>query len=153
MSHPLQGGSTEKLLDQAAVMDAIPYSRVFFHVFPCAIVMHRGKRYKIHSMNAPPCALLKGSMTHTLYAFAKPTLERYSTMALSTTLITVSKQMQSIDIEKSEIDLFQDDYSKKSKFDPILSSGSLSGSGVVNIKRTVHGFKKLSLVNRAEVSS
>jgi hypothetical protein len=38
-----------------------------------------------------------------------------------------------------------------SSFEPGLGFGSLAGSGVVSIKKTVHGYKKLSLVNRTEV--
>lgn len=37
------------------------------------------------------------------------------------------------------------------EFVPRLSRGTLAGNGVVNVKRTVHGYKKLSLVNREEV--
>lgn len=39
------------------------------------------------------------------------------------------------------------------EFVPRLSRGTLAGNGVVNVKRTVHGYKKLSLVNREEVRS
>ena len=42
--------------------------------------------------------------------------------------------------------------SKPILFEPELSSGSLAGNGVVTVKRTVHGYKKLSLVNRVELS-
>ena len=47
LSHPLQAGRTDKLMDKAAVLDTIPYSRVFYHAYPGAIIMHRGRRLKI----------------------------------------------------------------------------------------------------------
>lgn len=50
LSHNLQGGKTDKIHHQAAVMDTIPYSRVFYHAFPGAIIMHRGRKYRIESM-------------------------------------------------------------------------------------------------------
>jgi DEAD/DEAH box helicase domain-containing protein len=38
LSHNLQAGKTDKLHHQAAVLDTIPYSRVFYHAFPGAIL-------------------------------------------------------------------------------------------------------------------
>ena len=40
LSHNLQGGKTDKLHDQSAVLDTIPYSRVFYHAFPGAMIMY-----------------------------------------------------------------------------------------------------------------
>ena len=125
-------------------MDTIPYSRVFYHAFPGAIIMHRGKRYKIHTMNYPPCSVASSRLnSSTLCAFAKPSNDRFTTRALSTTLITVVRQIQSVDLDQATI--------QKKQFEPGLGFGSLAGSGVVSIKKTVHGYKKLSLVNRTEV--
>jgi DEAD/DEAH box helicase domain-containing protein len=38
LSHNLQAGKTDKLHHQSAVLDTIPYSRVFYHAFPGAIL-------------------------------------------------------------------------------------------------------------------
>jgi len=41
LNHNLQGGRTDTI-NENAVMDTIPYSRVFYHAFPGAVIMHRG---------------------------------------------------------------------------------------------------------------
>ncbi len=208
LSHPQQGGRNDGIHDQAAVMDTIPYSRVFYHAYPGAIIMHRGRRYKIHSMNSPP-AFASTSVGYrydssNLGAYAKPTTARYSTRALSITLITIVKQFHRVEIptlnnaktsgsvETTEnvlgevgkevelkdkesnhdaMDVPDQDDSEEMKetptkkkgqdvetipteiadFVPPLACGTIAGNGVVTVKRTVHGYKKLSLVNRAEV--
>ncbi len=214
LSHPQQGGRNDGIHDQAAVMDTIPYSRVFYHAYPGAIIMHRGRRYKIHSMNSPP-AFASTSVGYrydssNLGAYAKPTTARYSTRALSITLITIVKQFHRVEIgplnklgleisntsdsvEPTESVLCEAGNARESKekqsyddptgepdrddggegkleknikkrkpdvrvipteiadFVPPLAHGSIAGNGVVTVKRTVHGYKKLSLVNRAEV--
>lgn len=187
LSHAKQDGRNDGIHDKAAVMDTIPYSRVFYHCFPGAIIMHRGRRYKIHSMNSPP---LLASATSCFYnssdlgAFAKPTTAQYSTRALSITSITVVKQLSrveiSIDKKKNHKECTKELSSNgdtNNIFVPPLTDGTIggkhaisityifklqsdvftrllltSGSGVVTVKRTVHGYKKLSLVNRLEVS-
>lgn len=151
LSHPAQGGKIDGIHDPNAIMDTIPYSRVFYHAFPGAIIMHRGKRYKIHTMNYPPCTGTSSQRINcsTLCAFAKPSNDRFTTRALSTTLITVVRQIQSVDLDRTNI---QNDHSNHLRFEPELGFGSLAGSGVVSIKKTVHGYKKLSLVNRTEIS-
>ncbi len=40
LSHNLQGGKTDKLYDQACILDTIPYSRVFYHAFPGALILY-----------------------------------------------------------------------------------------------------------------
>lgn len=69
----------------------------------------------------------------TLGAFAKPTNAQYSTRPLSKLFITVVKQMESgLIIDGS-------------------SSSTLIGCGALNVKRQVHGYKKLSLITRQEI--
>jgi predicted RNase H-like nuclease len=101
-------------------------------------------------MNYPPCTGTSSQRINcsTLCAFAKPSNDRFTTRALSTTLITVVRQIQSVDLDRTNI---QNDHSNHLRFEPELGFGSLAGSGVVSIKKTVHGYKKLSLVNRTEV--
>lgn len=77
-----------------------------------------------------------------LGAFAHPTNVQYSTSALSTSLITVVKQLHRV-----ELPVFS-----RTVFAPELTSGCLAGNGVVTVKRTVHGYKRISLVNRVELS-
>ena len=165
--------------------------------------MHRGRRYKIQSMNAPPAfASVTGCYRYNssnLGAYAKPSSARYSTRALSITLITIVKQLDRIELEPSKTQNKQNDtvvevpiekiqeisseegceeipnskekqqktvgeskapgnelkakiHDTREQFVPSLSLGTLAGNGVVTVKRTVHGYKKLSLVNRLEVS-
>lgn len=136
--------------DENAVLDTVPYSRVFYHAFPGAIIMHRGQKYIVHSMTRPPPAASSPGYgyrgTCTLAAFVKPSNARYWTRPLSKMKITVVKQMERIDLSGSQggkaIDTPQD------VSEP--SSGSLAGSGIVTVKRSVHGYKKLSAVTRAE---
>ena len=134
--------------------------------------MHRGRRYKIHSMNSPPAfASAFGTYRYdssNLGAYAKPSTARYSTRALSITLITIVKQLDRVEIpaavqskrheallsESGEDALQEVSHSGETiqdDFVPSLSRGNLAGNGVVTVKRTVHGYKKLSLVNREEV--
>jgi len=104
-----------------------------------------------------------------LGAYAKPSTARYSTRALSITLITIVKQLDRVEIQRGGgLQLNTDNIStdsgegiaQKSSLDdniveddfvPSLAQGTLAGNGVVTVKRTVHGYKKLSLVNREEV--
>ena len=90
-----------------------------------------------------------------LGAFAKPTNAPYSTNALSITLITVVKQLLTVEILSIEHKTDENSTPSKSErkeFEPDLCTGCVAGSGVVTVKRTVHGYKKLSLVNRVELS-
>ncbi len=159
MSHPRQRQLGMDSICDEAVLDHIPYSRVFYHCFPGAILIHRARRYKIHSMSSPP-AFANSAIGYrynscNLGAFAKPTNVQYTTNALSITLITVVKQLHRVEIISSSSEKNVNDDNKTTpsiQFKPQLNSGCLAGNGVVTVKRTVHGYKKLSLVNRVELS-
>ncbi|KAL7550627.1 hypothetical protein ACHAWF_013893 [Thalassiosira exigua] len=162
LSHHLQGGKTDKLADQAAVLDTIPYSRVFYHAFPGAIIMHRGRRFRIQSMESPPPFVggaSFGPCGSNLLAFAKPTSLQYSTQALSINQITVVKQMEHAEKVREELCQREDgqdqkdaEKNKDQSTDEVISAGVVAGNGLVTVKRTVHGYKKLSHVNRKELS-
>uniref|UniRef100_A0A7S4K1G3 MrfA-like Zn-binding domain-containing protein n=1 Tax=Odontella aurita TaxID=265563 RepID=A0A7S4K1G3_9STRA len=180
LSHSLQGGRTD-IVNERAVMDTIPYSRVFYHAHPGAVIKHRGRSYKIISMNSPPpfadCTIGYNRQSCTLGAFAKPTNASYSTRPLSLMHITVVKQFdrvelvpdcpnakakcagtKSIQTDSSSTKNSNEDELKKGNGDDVLirfpekNFGSIAGNGVVTVKRTVHGYKKLSPVNRTELS-
>ena len=164
VSHPKQGGRMDRICDEAAVMDTIPYSRIFYHAFPGAIIMHRGRRYKIVSMTRPPAfgKGFRGSMT--LGAFARPSDYRYFTRPLSTLKITVVKQIERVDLNEAhqprvkqippEAHTTSDVTEIYSENDSNLTGTPLSfaGCGVVTVKRNVHGYKKMSMVTREEIS-
>ncbi|KAL3943355.1 MAG: hypothetical protein SGBAC_002596 [Bacillariaceae sp.] len=155
ISHPMQGGRMDQICSEAAVMDTIPYSRVFYHAFPGAIIMHRGRRYKMVSMTRPPAFGQGFRGTLKLGAFAKPSTHRYFTRPLSNLKITVVKQIERVDIcnpsnSSPKGAPVVEDVSTIYSDDP--TSTSFAGCGVVNIKRNVHGYKKLSLVTREELS-
>ena len=159
LSHNLQGGRTDTI-NENAVLDTIPYSRVFYHAFPGAVIMHRSRRYKVEVMNNPPpfadcsigyCRSMK------LGAFAKQTNVTYMTQALALTHITVVKQFDRVEILPKDVQksgksrgavAHADDLYKY----PELNTGAIAGNGVVTVKRTVHGYKRLSPVNRVEIS-
>mmetsp|Transcript_21537 Transcript_21537/g.32697 ORF Transcript_21537/g.32697 Transcript_21537/m.32697 type:complete len:677 (+) Transcript_21537:1883-3913(+) len=160
LSHPLQGGAMDGVHDEQAILDNIPYSRVFYHAFPGAIITHRGRRYKVQSMTRPPAFADSaiGYKGGTLAAYAKPTTARYLTRPLSTLKITVVKQMERIDDfgvdqKHDESDKNLDVYTDP---DAVLEreiiQGSLAGNGVINVIRSVHGYKKISLITREELS-
>ena len=170
-SHPKQGGRMDGIHDNSAVMDTIPYSRVFYHAYPGAIIMHRGRRYKIEAMTRPPAfANQLGTRSMNLAAYAKPSSHRYFTRPLSNLKITVVKQMERVDLDGDgfttkvtaredasssmlPLDAATPDVSTiydESAMDP--SAQSFAGCGVVTVKRNVHGYRKLSLVTREELS-
>jgi DEAD/DEAH box helicase domain-containing protein len=168
IAHPKQGGRMDGIHDEAAVMDTIPYSRVFYHAFPGAIIMHRARRYKIISMTRPPAFGRAFRGTTTLGAFAKPCTDRYYTRPLSTLEITVVKQMERVDLNEASASS-RATYLKQKAQDNVLhanpdaaeiysdsildpSAGSFGGCGVVCVKRKVHGYKKMSMVTREELS-
>lgn len=147
--------------DERAVMDTIPYSRVFYHAFPGAVIMHRGRKYKVQSMTRPPafadsCCGYRGGSN--LAAYAKPTTARYSTRPLSTMKITVVKQMERLDDQDPHLINRSDCNDRRLAHQPVLPyteeviQGSLGGNGVVTVCRNVHGFTKLSPVTRVEIS-
>ena len=187
-AHPGQKGRMDgTIYDEGAVMDIIPYSRVFYHAFPGAIIMHRGHRFKIVSLTKPPAFAMAGqhngqqvyrANSTTLAAYAKPSTHRYHTRPLSTLHITVVKQIERVDFAAKGVDKEVDpkdflamtkapDATAKvsripspmtipfientSMFDD-PSIGSFAGCGIVTIRRNVHGYKKISMVTRQELS-
>lgn len=135
LSHPMQANRTDKVHDKSAVLDVIPYSRVFYHAFPGAVIKHRGRKYRIEAMESPPSFVGGQSFGSTnLVAFAKPTNVQYTTQALSINEITVVKQTRHAELNDSK------------------AQQSVAGSGLVTVKRSVHGYKVLSHVNRKEIS-
>ena len=71
-----------------------------------------------------------------LLAFAKPTSLQYSTQALSINQITVVKQIGHAEVTHSA--------SKSS------STAAIAGHGIVTVKRTVHGYKKVCRVSKID---
>ena len=150
----------DSVRDEKAVLDVIPYSRVFYHAFPGAVIMHRGQKFKVLSMTRPPPFAssyngYRGSSN--LAAFAMKTDVRYSTRPLSTMKITIVNQMERIDCSANASTTSkpasETDRAPPMPQDPWESNdGSLAGNGAVTVKRSVHGYKKLSPVTRAEIS-
>lgn len=105
-------------------------------------VTHRGTHYKIESMESPPPFLgaesFGRSKSTDLCSFASPVHVNYSTQALSISEITVVKEADALELHTDE-----DKVTKRK-----LSSVKLAGKGIVNVKRSVHGYKRLSLVHR-----
>lgn len=139
LSHPMQSNRTDKIHDKSAVLDVIPYSRVFYHAFPGAVIKHRGRAFRIEAMESPPAFVGSGqsfgpSGSTDLAAFAKPTNVQHTTQALSINEITVVKQTRHAELNDSK------------------AQQSVAGSGLVTVKRSVHGYKILSHVNRKEIS-
>jgi hypothetical protein len=95
-------------------------------------------------MSRPPAFLSEnfaGRSNVSLSAFAKPTIAKYVTRPLSNLRITVVKQMESV--------LLNDSPAAASAVETAVT---LAGYGKVNVKRRVHGYKKLSLITRQELS-
>jgi DEAD/DEAH box helicase domain-containing protein len=104
----------------------------------------------------------------TLGAFAQPSTHRYFTRPLSNLKITVVKQYERVDLNSNEaanaalhcsvsleykIPKVADASQIYSNNDSHQSCySSFAGCGVVTVKRNVHGYKKLSLVTREEIS-
>ena len=111
------------------------------------LVTHRGTRYKIISMESPPPFLggnsIGRSKSADLCCYATPVQVNYSTQALSINEITVVKQTDGVELHFSENAEFDEKKTRLIK---------LAGRGTVNVKRSVHGYKKLSLVHRKEIS-
>ena len=141
------------IVDKKAILDTIPYSRVFYHAFPGAVITHRGQRFKVLSMTRPPpfASSREYRSSCNLAAFAKPTTVKYSTRPLSGLTITVVKQMERIDLVHDAVMEGPTSIDGNDDSSDVKNS-SLAGSGIVTVKRTVHGYKKLSLVTRAELS-
>lgn len=153
LSHPKQAGQMDAIYDEGAILDTVPYSRVFYHAHPGAIITHRGAKYKVTSMMRPPVfvesnfASVRRGMQ--LAAFARPTREKYITRPLSNLLITVVKQLETVQLEGKDSTTASENRGTGSA--PIHCC-TIAGCGTVSIKRTVHGYKKLSLITRAELS-
>lgn len=162
VSHPGQGGRMDAIHDERAVMDTLPYSRVFYHAHPGAIITHRGRKYKVLSMTRPPSSVtdtFDGSRASlNLAAFAKPTKDKYATRPLSNLHITVVKQMERAEI-LAKLPGTESTTGSKKPGDPVKESMptgnvdcNFAGCGAVTVKRSVHGYTKLSLITRAELS-
>jgi hypothetical protein len=96
-------------------------------------------------MSRPPAFLSEnfaGRSNVSLSAFAKPTTAKYVTRPLSNLRITIVKQMESV--------LLND--SPAGAATAVETAVTLAGYGKVNVKRRVHGYKKLSLITRQELS-
>ena len=146
LSHNLQGGKTDKVHDPSVVLDRIPYSRVFYHAFPGAIIMHRGRKYRIQSMESPPPFV--GGASFDLLAFAKPTSLQYSTQALSINQITVVKQIGHAEVTHNASKSSSNDEKKRGNQKKVTAS--IAGHGIVTVKRTVHGYKKVCHVSKID---
>jgi DEAD/DEAH box helicase domain-containing protein len=166
VSHPKEGGRMGGIQDNSAIMDTSPYSRAFSHIFPGAIIMHRGLQYKIEAMTRPPAfANELGTRNMNLAAYAKPCTHRYFTRLLSSLKITVVKQMERVEMdgdgfttkitarEDASSSMLPPDASTiydESAVDPYARS--FAACGVVTVRRDVRGYRKLSLVNGEELS-
>jgi len=129
LCHPCQNGSME-IQSESAVLDTISYSRVFYHAHPGAIITHRSQKYKVVAMMKPE----QDSHRKELAAFVRPTRERYLTRPLSNMFITVVKTFETIESRSAS------------------SSITVAGYAAVSVKRTVHGYKRLSPITRDEIS-
>lgn len=145
LSHRDQRGRTDSIVSSAAVLDTLPYSCVFYHAHPGAIVTHRAKKYEIVSMTTPPAFVgenfgcVRGL---TLAAFVRPTKARYFTRPLSKTTITIVKQMEMVQLVER----------RDESNNGVELAVTLAGCGAVNLKRQVRGYKKLSGVNFQTIS-
>ena len=108
-------------------------------------------------MENPPSILGVASFSSfgssSLLAFAKPTSLQYSTQPLNTNQITIVNQMGHAESLRG-VDADIDDGEKQENEINNRSSGTsaIAGYGSVTVKRSVHGYKKLSHVNRMELS-
>ena len=87
-----------------------------------------------------------------LLAFARPTSLQYYTQALNTNQITIVKQMG-----RAEMRYCRDAETDGEKLETGINKScwvpsAVAGYGIVTVKRSVHGYKKLSHVNRMELS-
>lgn len=152
LSHPGQGGRQDGIHDAKAILDTIPYSRIFYHAHPGAVITHRGRKMKVVSMTRPPPF---GGENFTcrrglhLASYAQPTNVKYATRPLSNLQITVVKQFERIELPlESSSDA---EVTEHSLGTPAVHLFTFAGCGAVSVKRTVHGYKKLSLITRTEI--
>ena len=108
-----------------------------------------------------------GKSCNDLLAFATPTAVTYSTQALSINQITVVKQLEhaelaeecnpelvcteTLESEPSGAELREEEKNRITR-ELKTTARAVCGRGTVTCKRSVHGFKKLSHVNRKELS-
>jgi DEAD/DEAH box helicase domain-containing protein len=110
-------------------------------------------KYQVESMEHPPPFLGASSFgpcgCNNLLAFAKPTSAQYSTQPLNINEITIVKQMKHAEARPEGCV-----ESNNEKHDESMKKNSVAvaGCGIVTVKRSVHGYKKLSHVNRTELS-
>lgn len=130
--------------------------------------MHRGRKYRLESMESPPPFVGGASFgpcgCSNLLAFAKPTSVQYCTQALSINQITVVKTMAHAELKskctgnmrRKMSDNDNQTVAEEKKNEECNAGAAVTtavaGNGVVTVKRTVHGYKKLSHVNRKELS-
>jgi DEAD/DEAH box helicase domain-containing protein len=106
-------------------------------------------------MTRPPSFGSVCGRTITLGAYAKPSDQRYFTRPLSSLHITVVKQMERVEIRggTSAPEPAHSPIHPSMPGDVVDASlGSFAGCGVLTLKRNVHGYKKVSLVTREELS-
>jgi DEAD/DEAH box helicase domain-containing protein len=151
LSHPSQGGRSDGIHDAAAVLDTLPYSRVFYHAHPGAIITHRGKKYEIVSMTRPP-TFAKENFSYRrslqLAAYVRPSNVRYFTRPLSKATITVIKQLEAVQLREER------KFESPDPSIPIDQSNltTFAGCGAVSVKHQVRGYKKMSFINFSEIS-
>jgi len=160
-SHPGQGGRMDCIHDEKAIMDTLPYSRVFLDAHPGAIITHRGNKYKIISMTRPPEFMPENfgyRRSVCLAAYAKLSKGQYFTRPLSNLKITIVKAMEvatenvASSVAPKNVDTAVPETRDNEECSPSVPVCTLAGCGAVSVKRTVHGYKKLSLITKAELS-
>ena len=151
----------DQIYDDDVVLDTLPYSRVFYHAHPGAIITHRARKFKIVSMTRPPVFATENfgyQRSLSLAAYAKPTNARYLTRPLSTLQVNVVKNYEVVELHESiqsPLAVQVEAASGEDKALPPEESAiplTLAGCGTVAVKRSVHGYKKLSAVTRSEIS-
>jgi DEAD/DEAH box helicase domain-containing protein len=150
LSHAVQRGRTDEIHSPAAVLDTIPYSRVFYYTHPGAIITHRARKLEIVSMTLPPAFAVENYScirNRTLAAFVKPSSATHFTRPLSKTLITIVKKLETVELREQIAATSKD--TKESHRERV---SVFAGCGVVNVKRQVRGYRKLSSVNFREIS-
>jgi DEAD/DEAH box helicase domain-containing protein len=156
LSHPGQGGKQDGIHDAKAILDTIPYSRIFYHAHPGAVITHRGRKLKVLSMTRPPpftsdqFGCRRG--LH-LASYAAPTNVKYATRPLSKLQITVVKAIEQVELGKANAGSVDPkiDLCSVPKLTASPPPWAFAGCGAVSVKRTVHGYKKISLINGTEL--
>jgi DEAD/DEAH box helicase domain-containing protein len=152
--HPGQAGKQDGIYDEKAILDTIPYSRIFYHAHPGAVVTHRGRKLKVVSMTRPPpfgpehFTFRRG--LH-LASYAVPTNVKYATRPLSTLLITVTKTLERVDLGANCNTLVVPGTEQENIATATSERWAFAGCGAVNVKRSVHGYKKISLISGVEL--